>query len=128
MAIQVPIGDVLQAQFLGVRGGLVSTSVAEAVPVRMEVYTGWVGPGFQPGGSLTQEEARTFLPLDDQNRVKAYAQDSLVDFTVTVSPATVAPFEDEANLFGVDGAPSVALEGHRAFPGSAETHFASCCA
>jgi len=117
MAIQVPIGDVLQAQFLGVRGGLVSTSVAEAVPVRMEVYTGWVGPGFQPGGSLTQEEARTFLPLDDQNRVKAYAQDSLVDFTVTVSPATVAPFEDEANLFGVDGAPSVALEGHRAFPG-----------
>jgi hypothetical protein len=39
-----------------------------------------------------------------------------VDYTVTVSPATVAPFEDEATLVGVDGA-SVALEGPQSFSG-----------
>src|SRR5215203_4151766 len=110
MAIQVPIGDVLQAQRIGVRGGLETIGQQGRVPVRMEVYTGWVTPRFGAGGSIAHEEARTFLPLNNQQQIRAYQEDSLVDFTVTVSPATIAPDEDEANLFWVDGAPSVALE------------------
>jgi hypothetical protein len=117
MAILVPIGDVRQAQHLGVRGGLISTSDPEEdVAVSMEVYTGWVGPGFQPGGSLTQDLARTFLPLDNHEHVKSYEPDSLVDFTVTASPASVAPSEDEATVFAVDGA-FVSLQGPQNFSG-----------
>jgi hypothetical protein len=112
MAISVPIGDVLQANHLGpVSGtGLVVSRGRETIPVKLEVYTGWVQPGFRAGGSIAHEEVRTLLPLDNQRNLFTYQQNSLVDFTVTASPATIAPDEDEANLFGVDEAPSVALE------------------
>jgi hypothetical protein len=121
MAIRLPIGNVLQAQRLGVGGGLETTGEEENVPVRMEVYTGWVTPSFGAGGSTAREEARTFLPLTNQQQIRSYQQDSLVDHTVTVSPATIAPEEDEATLFGVDGA-RVALE-PQTFPGVGGTQF-----
>lgn len=85
------------------------------------MYIGWVTPSFRAGGSTAREEARTFLPLTDQQQIRSYQQNSLVDHTVTVSSATIAPEEDEATLFGVDGA-RVALE-PQTFPGVGGTQF-----
>jgi len=122
MTIRVPIGNVLQAERLGVRGGGLETfAQEEIVSAQMEVYTGWVTPSFGAGGSTVREEARTFVPLNTQPQIRAYQRDSLVDHTVTVSPATIGPEEDEATLFGVDGA-RVALE-PQSFSGIGGTQF-----
>lgn len=121
MARRVPIRDVILPRHLSVGGGL-STTVPtqggelETFAARMEVYTGWVGVGFQVGGgSTSREEASTFLPVG-QNKVKSYAEGSLLDVTVTASPAVFADVEDEAAVVGIDGAPAVRLE-PQTFPG-----------
>jgi hypothetical protein len=117
---KIPIGDVRYPQHLRVSGGLETTvpvlnadgnEMQTTFRTRMEVYTGWVIALFAVGGSTTHDEAITFLPIDDQpNSILAYERGSLLDHTVTASPATIQPVEDEANIFGVDVAKNVRLE------------------
>jgi hypothetical protein len=119
MALQVPAGAVLYARRLGIsgpQGGLQTFGSAEDFSVKMEVYTGWVVPNFFAGSNVAHQQARTFLPINNSRRITIYQRGSLVEWTATVSPATVQPEEDEATIFAVDGAPSVALE-PQAFPG-----------
>jgi hypothetical protein len=125
---QVPIGAVEHARRLGVRsqaGALRVYGERTSVQVKMEVYTGWVDPNlpvqFLPG-TIRRRQARTFLPIDDQGHIREYQENSLVDYTVTVSPAVIRLDDDEATLFAVDGAPSVALKS-QAFPGIGGTPF-----
>ena len=132
MAISIPIGEVDFIRHLSIRGafledppdpstivsgfeGTVHTPDGEqhTTQVAMEVYTGWVLPGFVAGGSTDRQEARTFLPIAP-NRIKAYPAGSLLGVTATASPATIGPEEDEAVIVGVDGVRKVAPdEGRR---------------
>ena len=70
----------------------------------MEVYTGWVGVDFAGGGgSVHREEFVSFLCVS-KNTVQQYLKNDLLDFTVTVAPASVADDDDEANVAAVDDA------------------------
>jgi len=119
MPVQVAIKHVLQPRFLVVLGALHTLKLdaegqeVDFSPVRMEVYTGWVvvsDTGFSPGpGHLFRDEVRTFLPTEP-GRLRAYPEGSLMDHTVTAAPAAVNLDEDEATLFAIDQAKSVALE------------------
>src|SRR5215212_7118519 len=123
MAVRpIAIEEVLNARHLMIRDGegnlqttvlqtLPSGETAEVdfSPVRMEVYTGWVGVGFSVFGSLFRADVITFLPTSGRN-LRTYADNTLLHSTVTASPATIQPVEGEAALFGIDGVKSVALE------------------
>src|SRR5918994_4173630 len=122
VAFRVPLNRVDNIRHLSVRGafltdpgdpttivsGLEGTAHTpdgehETAQAAMEVYTGWVLPNFVVGGSTARQEARLFLPIA-RNRVKFYPdEDNLLGFTVTASPATIEPAEDEAVIVGVDG-------------------------
>lgn len=127
MATRVPVQDVDFIRHLSVRGAsLIDGTVTEGFEgtvhtvdgeqntglATMEVYTGWVTPRFEAGGSTDQEDVRTFLPIG-ANRILEYPEDGILGATAMASPATIRPAEDEAVVFGVDGVLSVGLERQR---------------
>jgi hypothetical protein len=79
--------------------------------VEMDVYTGVLSWSWTFPDHLIQTQVRTFLPVGP-GVLKDYGQEAgshIVDFTATATPSVVAPVEDEANFFGVDGVPDVQM-------------------
>jgi hypothetical protein len=106
MAVHIPIGDVNLPKHLAT---FVFTDPGMRDQAKMEVYTGWVGVNFSPGGTtVSREEFVSFVPIRDLT-IQPYMEDDLLDYTVTVALSAVATVEDEANVAAVDRA-SVQIE------------------